>query len=75
MMIAHRRTLTAAGALLAALAFPADAFGCWSLCVDKFGYNFGANGTFYELTSCTQTWPDGSNNVHTVCKYSNVRML
>lgn len=72
MMTARRRTLTATGALLAVLALPLDAFGCWSVCIEKFGPTFNANETSYELMSCTQTWPDGANEAHTVCYYRNM---
>lgn len=59
--------MMAAGAL-----FPSEAFACWQLCTGTFGYVFEANGTFYELQSCTQTWPDGANQPHTVCHYKNL---
>lgn len=71
MLPAHRRTLAAMAVVTAMLALPVDAFACWSLCVETIGYEYRANGTTYELTSCTQTWPDGANNPHTVCSYTN----
>lgn len=72
MMIAHRRTLVLVGTLTAALALPGDALGCWDICTSAFGGEFYANGTLYQLTSCTQTWTDGASGPQTTCKYTNV---
>jgi hypothetical protein len=57
---------------MAGLAFPGQAFGCWDVCTAKYGGVFGANGTVYELTGCSQTWPDGYHDPVTVCYYTNI---
>jgi hypothetical protein len=71
-MTAHPRRLAGLAAVAAALVLPAKALGCWDTCVATFGGVFEANGTYYELTSCSETWPNGSNQPHTVCYYRNM---
>ena len=68
----HRRTFIAFASLAFVLGIPTEAFACWSICAERFGGEFYANGTLYQLTSCTQTWPDGASQPNTVCRYTNV---
>ena len=72
MLNARARSWAGLAALAVALVLPAKAFGCWDTCARTFGGVFEANGTYYELTSCSQTWPDGANEPHTVCYYRNM---
>jgi hypothetical protein len=67
-----RRRAMVAVMMAAGVLHPTAAFACWQVCTGTFGYLFEANGTFYELQSCTQTWPDDSNEPHTVCHYKNI---
>ncbi len=67
-----RRTLLTVAALLTIAATPQLAWACWYTCTAAYGLEFDANGTTYELTSCTQTYPDGARGPLTVCHYSNV---
>lgn len=54
---------------VAVLALPADAFGCWSLCVETRGYYRYMYGTWWELDHCVQSWPDGASSPSTTCYY------
>lgn len=59
--------LVLAGA--AVLALPADAFGCWNLCVQTTGYYREMYGTTWELNHCVQSWPDGASSPSTTRYY------
>lgn len=69
---APSRRWAAGVAILAVAATPKLALACWTICTSAYGYEFAANETYYQLVSCTQTWPDGSNGPHTVCRYRNI---
>jgi hypothetical protein len=72
MTLRARQTWLTTAAVLAIAATPKLAWACWDMCTQARGYEFKANGTTYQLVSCTQTWPDGYNNPITVCKYRNL---
>lgn len=55
---------------VAVLAVPVDAFGCWNLCVQTYGYYREMYGTWWELDHCTQSWPDDvEDGPLTTCYY------
>ena len=68
-----RRSLLT-GVLAAGVLVPSPAFACWYDCAEAYGLVFRANGTWYELTGCSQTWPDGSSKPHTTCYYVNLHI-
>lgn len=58
---------------LTVLIVPADAFGCWDLCVSTTGYYRDMYGSTWELDHCVQSWPDGSNSPKTTCYYRRLQ--
>lgn len=62
----------AVAAALAAIAIPTDAFACWSLCVETYGYYRTINGGAFSLDHCVQSWPDGSRTTVTTCYYRRI---